>query len=610
MGYKTGYDFAGWATKNNLKCGDGLVIRENAFQINDGDKVSLFWNHAHNDPTAILGHAYLENRPEGVYAYGFFNDTPNAQNVKKSLAHGDIFDLSIWANDLVTDGQDVLKGNIREVSLASPAGMNPGARIESVIQHGLSVTEDDDEGIIYSGEPLVLAHADTKEKEEPKKEEKKEENKTVKEVIDTMTDEQKAAMAIVVGQVIEDNKSNKDEKKKEDETVAHNIFENDDKDNAAGGVTFLSHSVQQQILDDAKKCGSLRQAINDNVEGGIAALRHSIDTTGMTKATGTSTYGFNDPSMLFPEFKNLNNPPEWISRNMEWVTTLMGAIQRTPFSRIKSVYADITEDDARARGYIKGKQKKEEVFTTLKRTTSPQTVYKKQKLDRDDILDITDFDVVAWIRSEMRVMLNEEIARAILIGDGRASDSDDKIQEDHVRPIANDVPLFNTKVAVSVAANATNDEIADAEIDAIIENRKEYKGSGNPTLFTTETVLTRMLMLKDKIGHRIYKTEQELATALRVRNIVTVEVMEGHKITVGSGSTAKTLPIIGIIVNPADYRVGADKGGEINSFEDFDIDYNQQKYLIETRISGALIKPYAALTFALDKAATSGGTGT
>lgn len=606
MDFRTGYDFSGWATRNNLKCADGRIIRQNAFKVNDGQRVPLMWNHRHDDPSATLGHTYLENREEGVYAYGFFNNTTNAQSAKESVSHGDITFMSIWANDLKQDGPDVLHGNIREVSLV-PAGANPGARIESVLYHGMSIDEDEDEGILYTGEQLILAHAaeiEVKEKKEEVVEEPKK-NKSIKEVIETMSEEQKAAMAIIVGQAIEDAKgSKKDDEEKEDNNVAHNIFENDDTN--VGGATFLSHSEMQDILDEAKRCGSLREAINAKIDGGVAALRHSIPTTGMTTATGTSTYGFNDPSMLFPEFKNLNNPPEWISRNMEWVSSLMGAVQRTPFSRIKSVYADITEDDARARGYIKGKQKKEEVFTTLKRTTTPQTIYKKQKLDRDDIIDITDFDVVAWIRAEMRVMLNEEIARAILIGDGRAADSDDKIQEANVRPIANDVPLFNTKVTVEVASDASNDDLANAIVDSIIENRKEYKGSGNPTLFTTETILTRMLMLKDKIGHRIYKTEQELATALRVRNIVTVEVMEGHKITIG---TDTGLPIIGIIVNPADYRVGADKGGEINTFEDFDIDYNQHKYLIETRISGALIKPFAALTFGLKKT-TSKPSGT
>lgn len=396
----------------------------------------------------------------------------------------------------------------------------------------------------------------------------------------------------IVGMAIADAKG-ESQSDKEDEDVKHNIFENED----PGTNNYLSHSDMENIFAEAKRCGSLRDAVSDYLDGGV--LTHAVDTTGMTVATGTQTYGFNDPSMLFPDYKSLNTPPEWISRNMDWVSKVLNGVHHTPFSRIKSQYANITEDEARAKGYIKGKQKKEEVFTTLKRTTDPQTIYKKQKLDRDDVIDITDFDVVAWIRAEMRVMLNEEIARAILIGDGRPADSDDKIQELHIRPIVKDVPLFNTVVTVTTGKDSG--ETAKNIINSVIRARKNYKGSGNPSFFTTEDVVTEMLLIEDGIGHKLYKTEGELATALRVKEIVTVEVMEGQKVSVGGADKA----LLGVIVNLADYNVGADKGGEINMFDDFDIDYNQMKYLIETRISGALTKPYSALTIVSDAASGS-----
>lgn len=593
------HDFEGWATKNDLRCSDGRIIRRGAFKVQDGHKVPLVWNHKHNAPTDVLGHAILSNRDEGVYMYGYFNDSPEAKSAKMRLQHGDVTALSIWANNLDQVGPEVLHGSIREVSLVL-AGANPGAFIESVISHGMSIDESDDEGILYSGESIII-HADEdpekKEKEGddvPNEEDEKKETggKTVGDIYKTLNDEQKKAVAVIVGQAIQDAKSGgKDDEEEDDEEMKHNIFEGSE----GSGTAYLSHAEQAAILAEAKKVGSLRETIRMKVENG--ELVHSdVDTTGMTVATGTQTYGFNDPSMLFPEYKSLNNPPEWISRNMDWVTKVMSGVHRTPFSRIKSVYANITEDEARAKGYIKGKLKKEEVFTTLKRTTDPQTIYKKQKLDRDDVIDITDFDVVAWIRSEMRVMLNEEIARAILIGDGRSSDSDDKIQELHVRPVVTDVPLFNVKVKITTKTGMTDAEVAKETINSIIRSRKKYKGSGSPTFWTTEDVLTEMLLLEDGIGHKLYKTEAELATALRVKDIVTVEPMEGMK--VGSDD------LVGIIVNLADYNVGADKGGEINNFEDFDIDYNQMKYLIETRISGALIKPYSAITITKGAAAS------
>lgn len=606
------YDFEGWATKNDLKCADGLTIRRDAFRVNDGKKVPLVWNHQHNKVGDVLGHAVLENRNEGVYAYCSFNDSPEGKGAKERVQHGDVTALSIWANNLQQVGNDILHGVIREVSLVL-AGANPGAFIESVLSHGEPMSDGDDEGIFYTDEGIYICHADSGEgekeikKNDQKDPEKKEGTRTVQDVLDGMTDEQKAAVGIIVEQVAKDAKKDsggeEPPQKKEEKEMKHNMFE------GSRPTKVISHSDMEKILSDAKRLGSLKEAVNEHVENGV--LSHSLDTTGMETATGTQTYGFNDPSMLFPDYKSLNNPPEWISRNMDWVSKLMGKVHHTPFSRIKSQYANITEDEARARGYIKGKLKKEEVFTTLKRTTDPQTIYKKQKLDRDDIIDITDFDVVAWIKAEMRVMLDEEIARAILIGDGRAADSDDKIKEDHIRPVVKDAPLFNTVIKVSVASNADDATVAKETIKAIIRGRKHYKGSGKPDFWTTEDVTTEMLLLEDQIGHALYKTEAELATKLRVNEIIPVEPMEGQKIKITEGTTTKEYPLLGVIVNMVDYNVGADKGGEVNLFDDFDIDYNQQKYLIETRISGALVKPFSALTIVLDKAAApaQGGSG-
>lgn len=578
------YDFCGWATKNDLRCSDGRVIRHGAFSVNDGKKVPLVWNHQHNSPEYTLGHAILQNKDEGVYAYCYFNDGRRAEDAKAAVKHGDVESLSIWANNLQQEGSNVIHGVIREVSLVL-AGANPGAFIESVLAHSEPMEDGDDEGIFYTNEGISLFHAEEKkeEKEVPSQEEKKSEGKTVQEVFDTLNEEQKTAVAIIVGQAIADSKG--EEKKEDEEEMKHHIFEED----GSNVGSYLAHSIDmEELLKDAKRQGSLKAAVEDRIKNEDDSLAHAIDTTGMVTASGSQTYGFNDPDMLFPDFRTLQNTPEWLSRNMDWVQKVMSGVHHTPFSRIKSVYADITEDDARARGYMKGKLKKEEVFSLLKRTTDPQTVYKKQKMDRDDIIDITDFDVVAWIKAEIRVMLNEEIARAILIGDGRLSSSDDKIKEDHVRPIVNDAPLFNTKIDVPAGEEAAGDVLAKAIINAAVRSRKNYKGSGNPTFFTTEDYLTEMLLLEDGIGHKLYKTEAELATALRVKEIVTVEVMEGVQVD--------EKDLIGVIVNMADYNVGADKGGEVNMFEDFDIDYNQEKYLIETRISGALIKPYSAIT--------------
>ena len=566
-----GYDFSGWATKNDILCSDGRTIRKDAFKDNDGKTVPLVWNHSHNDPNNVLGHCVLENRDEGVYTYGTFNDTEQGKNAKSLVEHGDVTALSIWANKLKQNRGDVLHGDIKEVSLVL-AGANIGACIDSVIKHG---EESEEEAVIYSGEDIVLAHADTKTESENKEEDKSmadTKEKTVKDVFDTLTEEQKNVVYALIGQALESNSDDDNMEHSESEggnEMKHNVF---DKDEMNGNDT-LSHAEMEAIIADGKRFGSMKESF----------LAHAEE------------YGIKSIDYLFPEPKTLNNPPEFIKRDMGWVSKVMGTVHHTPFSRIKSMFADITEDEARAKGYIKGKLKKEEVFSLLKRTTTPTTVYKKQKMDRDDVVDITDFDVIAWLKSEMRMMLDEEIARAILIGDGRLSSSDDKINETNIRPIVSDDDLYTIKSKVTVAANATGADKAKAFIDQVIRSRKEYKGSGNPTLFTTEDMVTECLLLEDKIGHKLYKTEAELATTMRVKEIVTVEVMEGLK-------DKNSKEVAGIIVNLADYNVGADKGGSVNMFDDFDIDYNQQKYLIETRCSGALVKPYSAITLTFDTA--------
>lgn len=464
--------------------------------------------------------------------------------------------------------------------------------------------DGDEEGIFYTGDDIIITHAIEDEKLEEKmagKEEKKESSKTVKDVFDTLNEDQKKAVAIIVGQAIADTQGDSEDEEEEDRRVKHNAF---DSTTAPAEQDYISHDELIAAVHDVRRYGSLRESFKAHFGENTKEIMHSIDTAGMTVATGTQTYGFNDPNMLFPDYKSLNIPPEWISRNMGWVTKLLAKVHHTPFSRIKSVYADITEDEARAKGYIKGKQKKTEVFTTLKRTTDPQTVYKLQKMDRDDILDVTEFDVIAWIRAEMRVMLNEEIARAILMGDGRDADADDKIQELHVRPVISDVPLFNVVVKIPVPEDATNAEVAEIVVDEIIRARRKWKGTGKPDLWTTDEWVTEMLLIKNKIGDKVYKTEAELATTLRVAEIIPVEPMEGKTVTIDS----KEYELLGTIINFADYNVGTDKGGEINSFEDFDIDYNQHKYLIETRFSGALVKPFSALTIVIDRQKkTSGG---
>ena len=569
------FDFSGWATRNNLKCSDGRTIRKDAFKDNNGQKVPLVWNHQHNDPLNVLGHALLENRDEGVYAYCSLNDTEAGQNAKRLIEHGDVSALSIYANQLKQHGGDVIHGSIREVSLVL-AGAKPGAFIDSIICHG---EESEEEAIIYTGEDISLSHADNEEMkeekpmEDTKKVENKTDNKTVKDVFDTLTEEQKTVVYALIGQALEstgktdDNDDNDEYDDEEDNNMKHNVFDQDEM--MQGNV--LSHSDMEEIFSDAKRTGSLKESF----------LAHAV-----------GTYGIDAIDTLFPEPKSMNTPPEFIKRDTNWVAGVINGVHHTPFSRIKSMFANITEDEARAKGYIKGKLKKEEVFTLLKRTTTPTTIYKKQKLDRDDIIDITDFDVVAWIKSEMRMMLDEEIARAILVGDGRLTSDDDHINEANIRPIWKDDDLYTIKTKITVGASATDDDKAKAVIKAAVKSRKNYKGSGNPVLYTTEDFLTNCLLLEDTQGYRLYKSEQDVATAMRVSRIVTVPVMENLTRT---DSESKERTLVGIIVNLNDYNVGADKGGAVNMFDDFDIDYNQQKYLMETRCSGALIKPYSAI---------------
>lgn len=578
------YDFSGWATRNNIRCSDGRTILKDAFKHNDGQMVPLVWNHDHNDPLNVLGHALLENRDEGVYAYCTFNDTDAGRNAKALVEHGDVTALSIYANQLKQQGPNVLHGAIREVSLVL-AGANPGAFIDSIIRHG---EESDEEAIIYTGENLVLEHSQhtivndknldaIKDNFTPPSGDKKDEKgekgeKTVQDVFDTLNEEQKTVVYALIGQALDGSNQNENNEKEGNDNMKHNVFDQDQKEKE----NVLSHADMENIISEGKRYGSLKDSF----------LAHAAQ------------YGIDQIDFLFPDAKNVTNQPDFIKRDDSYVQKVLRGVHHTPFSRIKSTHANITADEARAKGYIKGHLKKEEVFTLLKRTTTPTTIYKKQKMDRDDIVDITDFDVVAYIKAEMRMMLDEEIARAILVGDGRSTASDDKINEQNIRPIAKDDDLYTIKATVTAAAKATEDEIAKDFIRTVIKSRKEYKGSGSPTLFTTEDMLTNCLLLEDNNGRIIYDSVNKLATTLRVKEIVPVEVMEGVTRKVDT----KTLSLMAILVNLNDYYVGADKGGAINMFDDFDIDYNQEKYLIETRISGALVKPYSAIAFELDQA--------
>lgn len=611
------YDCSGWATKANMLCADGRVIMKNAFKECDGEIVPLVWNHQHNSVDEVLGHALLENRDEGVYAYATFNDTDAGQTAKLLVQHGDVNRFSIYANRLKQQGSNVVHGVIRELSLVL-AGANPGAIIESVIMHGEDALE---EGYICPDEYIenieALSHSDnekggTKVTEENNKNNGDEETlkdifetlnekqkkavyalirlaleeapsgddkeddgedvkhsddeETVEDVLNTLNKKQKTVVHALIGMALEEAGVDIDEENEGGNTdMKHNVFDNET-DNK---MEVLSHADMEEILDDARRNGSLADAV----------LQHGIEKI----------------DYLFPDAKTLNNAPDFIKRDDTWVSDVMNAVHKTPFSRIKSIHADITEADARAKGYIKGNLKFEEVISLLKRVTNPTTIYKKQKLDRDDVIDITDFDVVAWLKTEMRMMLNEEIARAILVGDGRSNSSNDKINEQNIRPIWTDDDVYTIKAAVNVTETATDDEKAKGFIKACIKSRKNYKGSGNPVMYITEDMLTNCLLLEDMNGRVIYDSIDKLATALRVRRIVPVPVLENLTRVVGSN----THTLAGIYVNLTDYNVGADKGGAVNMFDDFDIDYNAMKYLIETRCSGALVKPFAAVALEL-----------
>lgn len=639
MGFK--YDFSGWATKNDLLCSDGRTIRRDAFKDNDGKVVPLVWNHDHNDPTNVLGHALLKNETDGVYAYGSFNDSVKAKQAATLLAHGDVKSLSIWANKLQQRGGDVLHGDIKEVSLVL-AGANPAALIDNIMVHG---EESDEEAIIYTGEELVHSAGEIKDKSEKEsekksktedkddkdgkvplketfdtltekqkqavyaivglamsedgesidtntpvkhsddKESKAENDETIGDIFNTLTDKQKLVVYAMVGMLLEAKKKDKksketnkenDDNNKEDSTMKHNVFEQTDDVQE----DVLSHADIEAVFNDVKRYGSLKDS----------CMAHGLsDITYMAHAD--AEYGVTPIDYLFPDAKNVNSIPDFIKREDSWVRHVMGKIHHTPFSRIKSIHANITEDEARAKGYIKGKQKKEEVFSLLKRTTTPTTIYKKQKLDRDDVIDITDFDIVAWLKGEMRGMLDEELARAFLVGDGRSSADEDKINELNIRPIWTDDNLYTIKVPVEVTDADDDSAKATKFIRAAIKNRKDFRGSGTPVLYTTEDMLSDMLLITDTTGRDIYETTEKLCKKLRVSEIVTVPVMEG----LTRSADSKTYTLGGIIVNLQDYNVGADKGGSVNMFDDFDIDFNQMKYLIETRCSGALIKPYSAM---------------
>ena len=603
-------DFTGWATKYNVRCADGRTIKPGSFADNDGTFVPLVWNHGHNSIDNVAGKALLHNMPEGVYCEGFCNDTPTGQRAKEMLKHGDITALSICANGLKQNkvsntDKIVTHGMIREVSLVL-AGCNPGAYIDSVLCHSADgeAYESDEEAIIYNEDSVELFHADETTKEEKmaneeKKDEKKSDDRTVQDVLDDMTEEQLNVVKYLVGNALEHSDDLDEEESDEEEEMSHNIFETE-----AEETETLEHALGmdcdiEQAIKDMRRYGSLKQSFlahNADIDNLMA------DDTIMHAGTAGTDYGIKDIDYLFPDYKTTSATPRFIKRNTEWVSRLMGSISHTPFSRVKSVYANITADEARARGYIKGKQKKEEVFPLLKRTTDPQTVYKKQKLDRDDIIDITDMDVVNWLRQEMRLMLDEEIARAILIGDGRQDGTDDKISETHIRSVLNDDPFYSIKVTKKYTEAPDNNTFAADLEENVVYASEDYEGSGNPLMFTTQHNLNILLMQKDKMGRRIYKTKAELCAALGVSDIVPVQVMKGLKRTPGSKETdlkselnSADLIVDAVIVNPSDYNVGTDKGGQIAMFDDFDIDYNQEKYLIEARMSGALTIPYSAM---------------
>lgn len=688
---KAGYDFGGYVSKTDVQCTDGTTIRDGAFADMDGKKVPLMWNHQHDDVNQTIGHAILESRPDGTYAYGYLNDSASAQAASASLLHGDVDALSVCIRNIVRKGGDILHGVIHEVSLVL-AGADPGARIDSIIEHG---EESSDSAILeFVGfDDLYINHASLKkEDEEPTKEPEKqtedtnespEKDVSVSDIWEGFSDEQKKAVAIIVGKMVEDQKKeptvkhseNVEPPKTEDKGVAvsekkpktieellgslseeqakavnmviasiksgktdlikgkkevadalssvdpetksaieallgsvitatkttntkkvggnemkHNVFTENGSDGGSDR-DMICHADQVAIINGAKKAKtSLKDYIYDAAEAG--EIKHAVDSNGKTVS-----YGIADIDYMFPDARTINNEPELIKRKTEWVDKVMSAIHRTPFSRVKSILADITADEARARGYVKGNQKMEEVITLLKRVTEPQTVYKKQKFDKDDIDDIVDFNAVAWVKSEMQMMLMEEIARACLIGDGRSTSSDDKIKEDHIRPVINDADLFTIKYPVSISATATDDEKAKALERATVKARKLYQGSGTPTFFTTEDNLTNSLMRENTIGERLYKSESEVATALRAKEVVPVEPMNGMKIGITENSVTTQYDVAAVLTNMGDYNIGTNGGAKTDFFDDFDIDYNQFKYLYETRMSGALTKPHSAITF-------------
>lgn len=582
------YDCSGWATKANVRCYDGLVIAQDAFKECSGKVVPMVYNHDHSNVDNVIGHCLLENRPGGVYCYAKFNDTDTGKTARQCVESGDLSAFSIFANGLKKVGSTVKHGFIREVSLVL-AGCNPGALIDEVVKHSADEDYEGGEAFIYNEDGLSLTHGmdpegnpledlthsadsgdavtdDKATQEEAKMADEKNMNKeeTVEDVFNTLTEKQKNVVYAIIGSVMP---SEKDDDGEEDDTVKQNVF---DKDTNA---TVLKHSIEEinQVVKTAKSHGTMKAAFEDAGMTGDE-LTHSIDNI----------------DYLFPEDHLLDTPPRIIDKPDDWVSVVMGAVHHIPFSRFKSMFADLTEEDARAKGYIKGNFKKEEVFGLLRRSTSPTTVYKKQKLDRDDVIDITSFDVVAWLKQEMRLKLNRELALAYLLGDGRLAASEDKIDENCIRPVFNDSDLFTIKVQCKTTGLTTVEDKYKALIKQILRSRKEYRGSGTPTLFTTEDALTEMLLLEDGIGHPLYADEAALARKLRVKNIVTIPEMEGRK-------GAKGGDLVCLIVNLADYTVGADKGGAVSMFDDFDIDFNAQKYLIETRCSGALTTPFSAM---------------
>ena len=582
---KFDYDCSGWATKANVQCYDGLTIAQDAFRECDGRVVPMVYNHDHGDIGNVIGHCLLENRPGGVYAYAKFNDTDAGKTARACVENGDLNAFSIFANGLQKVGKTVKHGFIREVSLVL-AGCNPGALIDEVIKHSADEDYEGGEAFIYNDPGLSLEHGmdpdgnpleeldalehgadgEDDKQEEAKMAEKETNGKTLEDVYNSMTDEQKECCHALVGLAMEEAEGGDGEDDgEEDDTVKQNVFDKDTHE------TVLKHSIDEinGIVKTAKSHGTMKQAFEDAMDAD--ELAHSIDNV----------------ECLFPEDHVLDTPPKIIDRDQTWVGVVMGGVHHIPFSRFKSQFADLTEDDARAKGYIKGNFKKEQVFGLLRRSTSPTTVYKKQKMDRDDVIDITSFDVVAWLKQEMRAKLNEEIALAILFGDGRPAASEDKIDENCIRPIYNDQDLFTIKTQVPATGKTVEEKYKEL-IKAVLRSRKEYKGSGTPTAFMSEDALTEMLLLEDTIGHPLYADEAALARKLRVAKIVTVPRMEGMK-------GAKGGDLACLIVNLADYTVGADKGGAVSMFDDFDIDFNAMKYLIETRCSGALTTPYSAI---------------